>query len=364
MTASMALVHEWLDAPRGAEKVFLAMCDTFPDADRYALSVSPEFRSAVRPAGGGLDVRTTWLDRPGWRDRRGVTLPLMPLAWRSLPRERYDVVLTSHHAFASSNRLARRRHLVYVHSPARYVWTPELDARGGHWGLKPVRSVLRAVDRAAAARVTSFAANSREVADRVRRSWGRPAVVIHPPVDTAFYAPSGPAAAPARDGGYLLFVGRLVPYKRPDFAIELAARMRCRLVVVGDGPLLPRLRQQARRLGAEVDFRTRTADDEVRQLYRDALALVFPAVEDFGIVPVEAQACGTPVVALDRAGAQETVRSGESGVLVEDLDLARFERAVGLARTLSPEACVRNAGRFAPAAFEARLRDWVEESSR
>jgi glycosyltransferase involved in cell wall biosynthesis len=358
VTDNMALAHEWLDAPRGSEKVFLEMCDIFPAAARYALTMSRAFAEHVGP---GFLEGTTRLDHELLRQHRALTLPLMPMAWRSMPHDVYETVLTSHHAFAAQNRLARKNHLVYVHSPARYVWTPELDGRGASAALAPLRWALKRVDRSALARVTAVAANSSEVAQRIERYWGRASRVIFPPVDIAQY--SYPSSSPPVDGPYILFVGRLVGYKRPDFAIALAAYTKRRLVIVGQGPMLSPLKAQAERLKASVSFHTTADDTSLRSFYQYADALIFPGTEDFGIVPVEAQAAGTPVIALAEGGVRDTVVHQLSGLLIDDLDLDAFSRALVQATQLSKLDCRFNASRFSKEQFRESLSAWVGENS-
>ncbi|WP_371821150.1 glycosyltransferase [Blastococcus sp. PRF04-17] len=187
---SLAIVHEWVSAAAGSEKVFEAIAQLYAGADLYALSVQPGVPLDL----SGRKVLTTWLDHKRFRDRRSLTLPMMPVAWRLLQARSgrsYDTVITSHHAFATQNSIGRtaRRHLAYVHSPARYVWSPALDPRGNVWPVKVLRPALKRVDRAAARRLTAVAANSAEVARRIQESWGVDATVIHPPVDTRFLAP-------------------------------------------------------------------------------------------------------------------------------------------------------------------------------
>jgi glycosyltransferase involved in cell wall biosynthesis len=355
----MALCHEWLGHWTGSEKTFAAMAAAFPDADLYALTVERTRGFSFN----GRTVQTTFLDRvPGLRDRRAMQLPLMPLAWRYASRRRYDVVVTSSHACVKGFRPARRAlHLSYCYTPMRYAWLPGLDRRARRDRVQHLGAAyFRHWDRSSAGWVDEFAAISGCVRDRIEHAYGRTAHVIHPPVDVEYYCPAtADRLAPA--GGFALAAGRMVAYKRFDVAIRACHRVGVPLVVAGAGPEEGRLRALAAALGASVRFVVQPADDALRNLYRQAAVLVFPGEEDFGIIPVEAQACGTPVVAYGTGGVLDTVIPGVTGVLVEEDDDAEF--AVGVQAALDhqwdPEACRANAGRFGAERFLEELRDWV-----
>jgi glycosyltransferase involved in cell wall biosynthesis len=354
-----ALVHEWISARAGAEQVFEVLAGRFPDADLHALSAEPGVELDL----AGRTVRTTALN--ALRHRRALTLPLMAPAWWAHARDvqgRYDLVLTSHHAFATSNRLVAPGgvHLAYVHTPARYVWSPELDGRGTSPLLAPARRVLSALDRAAARRLTAVAANSAEVAGRVERFWHREAVVIHPPVDVAAFAGGAPDTLDL-PAGFLLALGRFVPYKNHLAAIEVGERLGRPVVVAGRGPLAGALRERAAASPVPVLVLDSPTREVVREVLRRASVLLFPTVEDFGIVPVEAMASGTPVVAPARGGSGETVLDGVSGALVEDLRVPALAEAVARAEACSPAACRERALVFDVPRFQDRIRTWVDE---
>lgn len=286
----------------------------------------------------------------------------MPLAWRYATRARYDVVVTSSHACAKGFRPARTAlHLCYCYTPMRYAWLTEVDrrTRGGLVDRAtdlPLAS-LREWDRRAAGWVDEFAGISTAVAERIQRFYGRPARVIHPPVDTSYFTVD--RAVPRED--MLLAVSRMVPYKRLDLAIDAARRVGMPLVVAGTGPEEAALRAHAAATGAEVTFVPRPDDETLRRLYRTARALVFPSVEDFGIVPVEAQACGTPVVALAEGGSLDTVVDGTTGVLVDGQDAAGLAAGVEkvLASPPDPDACRAHAEGFSRLRFLAEVEEWV-----
>ncbi len=350
----IAVVHEWVDAYAGSEQVFEALARIFPTADLFALSRTPGIDLDL----GGRAVRTTSLDRRVLRDRRGLTLAAMPVAWWALGRRDYDVVISSHHAFAHANRLVASNgvHLAYVHSPARYLWSPEIDARGGSRLLAPARGVLRAVDRRASARVTGYAANSSAVAERIRRFWDREARVIHPPVRVEYYGSRLPQQ-PSRD--YVLGFGRWIPYKNLHLVIEAADIAGLPVKIAGRGPDAQRIRAAAAAASVSVEIIESPDDERLRTLYANARCLVFPTVEDFGIVPVEAQAAGTPVVAPAAGGALDTVTDGVTGVLTKDSSPGELARGIVEASTLSGKACRRNAERFGRHRFEEAILDWT-----
>lgn len=349
-----AVVHEWIDSRAGSEKVFEAIAGLLPGADLWALTCEPHVPLDL----GGRRVRTTVLDRQFLRRRRAALLPLMPLAWRAGRSKEYDLVVSSHHAFAKSVRFGRdAMHLCYVHTPARYLWSPELDGRGEIWAFTPCGMALRRLDRRHADHVDAFAANSSETARRISKCWGRSARVIHPPVDVERFAPpSGTTTSPS---AYLLGVGRFIAYKRLDLVIETAERVGLPAVLAGHGPLEGSLRAAAARARVPVTVVTRPTDQELESLYRGATALVFPAHEDFGIVPVEAQACGTPVVGLAAGGTLDTVVPGLTGALVEAQDPDLLASAVEQAVGLSPSACRRQAEKFSAARFAQEMLLWL-----
>lgn len=342
-------MHEWFGPTGGSEKVFRSLGELIPHADRFVLWRETD----------DTDLRQSWLARTPLRRSKALALPVMPLAWRTLTRNSYDVVLSSSHAFAHTVKAnPDARYLSYVHSPARYLWSPGYDARGGNPLLAGPRRALQAADRRLSRHVHAYAANSREVRDRIRRYWSRDAVVINPPVDVGYFG-AAPAADRDQNRDHLLGVGRWVPYKRFDLMIAVAEAARLPLVIAGSGPEERRLRQLAADATVEVTFVGRPDDAELRRLYWGSRALLYPTHEDFGIVPVEAQACGTPVIGLARGGLLETVIDGETGLLAAD------ERALAtlVPRTggLDPERIRANADGFAPHVFAARTTAWLDD---
>jgi glycosyltransferase involved in cell wall biosynthesis len=313
----VALIHDWLTGMRGGEKVLEVLCELYPDADIFTLF---HHRGSVSPRIERHRITTSFVQHLPLADvhyRR--YLPLFPLAIRQFQLSSYDLVISSSHCVAKSALSPKGTpHLCYCHSPMRYAWD-QFDAYFGpdrvgpamsRFVYRPVLDRLARWDAATADRVDRFVANSRHVAGRIHRYYNRDATIVYPPVDTDFFHP---AATPP--GSHFLIVSALVPYKRIDMAIAACARVGAPLRIVGDGPERDRL---VRHAGATVTWVGRISDEQIRDEYRRAAAVLLPGEEDFGIVPVEAQACGRPVVALARGGALETVRDRETGVLYPD----------------------------------------------
>lgn len=307
----VALIHDWLTGMRGGERVLEALCEMFPDADLFTLVAFPDRLSPALAAHFARRGHTSFVQRlPFLRERYRYLLPLFPRAVESFDLRDYDLVVSSSHCVAKGARAREGAvHVAYIHTPMRYAWGT-LEHYFGDEGALPAAKrralaaamgPLRTWDRASSRRVHTFVANSRNVAERIHRCYEREAAVIYPPVDIARFRVGGPIAH--RDDFYLV-VSALVPYKRVDLAVRAANDARVRLVVVGEGPDLSGLRRLA---GPTVELRGRLGDFDVADLYARARAVVFPGVEDFGLVPVEAMASGTPVVAFRAGGATETV---------------------------------------------------------
>jgi len=324
--ARAVLVHDWLTGMRGGERVLESIARVLPGAELITLVHRP---GAVSRAIEDRRIRPSVIQRlPAPARLYRHYLPLFPAAIEWFDLDDVDLVVsTSHCAAKAVVRPGRAVHVCYCHSPMRYGWD-QFDAyfgeaRLGRLGSAAARHVMARLarwDRATVGRVDRFIANSRHVAGRIARYYNRGSSVLYPPVDTEFFTPGTAPAA-----GYFLVVSALVPYKHVDRAVGAAARLRMPLKVVGTGPDDARLRA----LGGEaVEFLGSVDPDALRDLYRGAIALVLPGEEDFGIVPVEAMACGRPVVALGRGGATETVLDGVTGRLVGDAAIESFAAAM------------------------------------
>ncbi len=365
----IAVVHERWTEQGGSENVARALVDAWPGSRLHVAFADPRTVPADlrdRIVVTGLDV----VHRALGRRSHAPLIPLAPAAWhRHRPDPDADAVVISHHAMAVSAARSWPGAAVvaYVHSPARWAWMPELRSgesfgAAGRVALATLAARTRAVETAAVPHLDVVVANSTAVAGRIERWWGVPARVVAPPVDVARFTPDGAVA-----GDYFLVAGRLVPYRRVDLAIRAAQRAGVRLVVAGDGRHEAALRRIA---GAETAFLGRVSDAEMVRLQRDAIATVMPGEEDFGIVPVEAMAAGTPVLARAAGGALDTVVPGVSGVLVPDgADEAFTDALADAMRDLQPAdfdpAVLRaHAERFSVPAFQERMRAVVAEALR
>jgi len=334
----LAIVHDWLTGMRGGEKVLDAICERFPHAELFTIV---HVRGSVSPAIERMRPHTSFVQHlPAVKRLYRVYLPLFPAAVEQFDLDGFDFVLSiSHCAVKSVIRARGATHLCYCLTPMRYAWDqfdayfgPERLGVIGSAVMRPLMGRMARWDRDTADRADRYVAISHYVAGRIRRYYNRDSTVVYPPVDTSFFTP---ATTPGNGDRYALVVSALVPYKRVDIAIDAARLAGIPLKIVGDGPDRARLERAAstRNGNGRTTFLGRCSDEEIRELYRHAAVTLLPGEEDFGIVPIEAQACGGPVVALARGGATETVVDGRSGVLVDDLSAPAF--ADGIARALS-----------------------------
>lgn len=344
----VALCHEWFTTLGGSDRVAAHIADLIDVDAIFTFTFQQDLIANLLPR---REVRLAHPIGRYARNRWPLFLPLMPYAWRSLNLEDFDVVITSSHAFVNCITPAAKTTVVsYCYTPMRYAWEPQVEAERVPALLRPawpaIAAAFRAIDRRGARRVDRFIADSHFVAARILKHYGREATVIYPPVDLDYWTPDD---EPRED--FFLLAGRLVAYKRPDIAVDAFSRSGIPLVVAGSGPMLKRLRKKA---GSNVRFEVQPSRERLRDLYRRARALVHPGIEDFGIIVVEAQGCGTPVVALNRGGVKETVVDGETGHLYDDpspvglmLAVEEFDRM-----SLDEEAIVGNAQRFDHSNFD------------
>ncbi len=359
----VALVHDWLTGMRGGEKVLEVVCGMYPDADIHTLF---HWRGSVSPAIERHRIRTSFLQHlPMARTQYRRFLPLFPFAIERFDLDGYDLVISSSHCAAKGVVApGRARHVCYCHSPMRYAWDQfeayfgpaRVGAVASRWLYRPVLSRLARWDAATAVRVHRFVANSAHVAGRIRRYYNREATIVYPPVDTVFFHPA--RVAPE---SHFLIVSALVPYKRVEVAIDACRRVGAPLRVVGDGPDRERL---GRISGSDVTFLGQLTNEQVRDEYQRAQAVIMPGEEDFGIVPVEAQACGRPVVALARGGALETVTDGDTGVLFPEATAASLGDALRRIGTMSFDSSrIRaSAERFSTDRHARAMQDVIDDT--
>lgn len=354
----VALIHDWLTGLRGGEKVLEVLCELFPEATLFTLVYIPGSTSQTIES---LAIRTPFTQKlPGIHKYYRWYLPLYPWAIESVDLGGFDLVFSSSHCVAKGViPPAGSVHICYCHTPMRYIWDRFDDYFGSgikaHLLYGPIAGLLRKWDVASAKRVHHFVANSSHVAGRIRNYYRREVdAVIHPPVDTNFFVPG---AQEPED--YYLVVSALAPYKRLDVAIDCFNRRKERLLIVGTGPEERRLRERA---GPNIRFMGSVSKEELRGLYQRSRATLLPGVEDFGIVPLESQACGRPVVALARGGALESIRGDETGVLFDELSPDALSAAIDKVSSLrfnNATLCSWALG-FSGERFKASIKDFIE----
>jgi glycosyltransferase involved in cell wall biosynthesis len=351
----VALVHDFLLDLRGAERVFLVLCDLFGDADVFT-AVYDEEGTEGRFAHRTINTSFLQRMRPTARTFRAL-LPLYPYAMEALDLDAYDLVVSSSSAWAHGVIAGdHATHVCYCHNPFRYAWNAREQALAGRAAVsRAALSVIfrrwREWDWIAAQRVDRYVANSQTTKNRIARYFGREATVVHPPVDTGRFAPGTP-------GEEYVVLAELMPHKRIDLAVHAFSRLALPLTVIGDGPDARRLRRMA---GPTVRFTGRIDDREVAARLAACRALVVTATEEFGIAAVEAQAAGRPVIALREGGVRETVLEGVTGAFFDTPDAGALAEAVrGFdAEAVDPQACVRNAERFGVRGFADAMREVV-----
>ena len=356
------VVHDWIMSWAGSERCLALILDIFPDADLVVGVLAPSLRdlnSVTRQA------RESWLAKiPTARTNYQWLLPLEALAFGSLDTRDYDLVVSSSHALAKAVRPGTRGiHLSYCHSPPRYIWDlHDVYMHRADWKRRAAMAaghrLLQALDQWSARRVTHFLCNSHYVAQRIARAYGRQARVIYPPVSAKT---NGQAPAPGRRDGFLLYLGRLVPYKRVDLIVRVASRLGIRTIIAGDGPERARLQAAAAR---NVEFFGSVSEAEAGELLNGCGAFVFCAEEDFGIAPIEANAHGAPVVALRAGAVVETMQDGESAILFDDPAEPALEAAIrkALCHPWKDAALRSNAARFGPERFTREFAAAVTEA--
>lgn len=354
----VALVHYWLVSMRGGERVLERLLGLFPDADIFTHVVD---RTKISTALNAARIETTLIAKLPFAKRfYNYYLPLMPLALEELDLTGYDLVISSESGPAKGVVTnPDSQHICYCHSPMRYLWDHYHDYRSqASWPVRTVMSAtyprLRQWDTNASARVDRFVANSSFVQRRISKVWRRQSEVIHPPVDVGLFTPS------LNLDDYYLWAGQMVPYKRPDLAVDAFTRSGRPLLMVGVGPMLKKLK---RRAGPNVRFVDRMSFNDLRRAYARARGFVMTAEEDFGITPVESMASGRPVVAFGRGGVLDTVVDGETGIFFHRQDAESLVEAVeqlerGMA-DFDPARAVERSKDFAPHIFDDRIRALV-----
>ena len=353
----LALVHDWLNQMGGAEQVLENLVDLYPDAPVYTSMYWPQ---GVSSAYTSWDIRTSWLNRvPGVKRHHQLYFPLYPLAFESLDLDGYDVVLSNKSGFCHGVITPPETvHVCYCLTPTRYVWRYHDYAKQEAIGplarvaLQPVLTYLRMWDRLAADRVDRFVAISIEIQRRIKKYYGRDSTVIYPPVETERFAPA------SSYDDYYLSVGRLVPYKRVDLAVQACTRLGLPLKVAGKGRDLARLEAMA---GPTVEFLGYVPDDQLCEMMARCKAFLFPGAEDFGIAPIQAMAAGRPVIAYAYGGALDTVIEGVSGTLFQKQSVQALIQALQdfEAERYDPARICSHAEQYQTSVFRAKIAEVV-----
>jgi glycosyltransferase involved in cell wall biosynthesis len=362
----IAVVHEWLITFAGSESVVEQILTLYPDADLYSLvDFLPE---ADRGALLGKRAYTSFIQYlPCARSKYRSYLPFMPYAVERFDLSKYDLILSSSHAVAKGVRKrSGQLHICYCHTPMRYAWDlkeqylreARLDKGIRGYVARSILDRLQAWDARTAEGVDYFIANSRYIADRIKRAYKRESTVIYPPVDVERFG-----LCTAKDD-YYLAASRIVPYKRINLIVEAFAHMPDRqLVVIGDGPGFNEIKSKA---SSNIVLLGYQSQDVLIKYLQRAKAFIFAAEEDFGIMPVESQACGTPVIAFGRGGALETVIEGETGIFFFEQTSADIQTAVDkfeqMDRKFSPMLLRNNAERFGRKRFQREYKSFVEKA--
>lgn len=364
------LLHEWIAVHGGSENVFDQIVATFPDADIQCL-----WNDTGNDRYPGRHISETWLARSPLRRSKAAALPFMPSAWRNLPNNDYQWAVISSHAFAHHATFERApsdfRKYVYVHTPARYIWTPELDTRGASAGVRAASALLKPLDKKRAAHATALAANSDYVRQRIRNAWDLDATVIYPPVNTERILAVDDWRTELSDEElvsleelpqeFILGASRFISYKRLDLVIEAGESSGIPVVIAGRGPEEHSLRQKAAEASVPVRFVISPSDAMLYALYQAAAVFVFPPIEDFGIMPVEAMACGARIVVNSVGGAPESVARLGRGVAFEDATPHSIADAIDATdRITSPFDRFSVAKYFSHARFRDELSNFVD----
>jgi len=356
----VAIIHYWMVNWRGGEKVIEALLELYPEADVYT-HVYDESLTEGRLK--NYSVYTTFINKlPKSKVIYQKYLPLMPVALEQLDLREYDLVISSESGPAKGV-ITRpdSLHVCYCHSPMRYVWDmyPDYKNSAGlltRWLMYPMIHYLKIWDRLSADRVDYFVANSEFVAKRINKFYRRRSKVIHPPVDV------GDFEVRANKSDYYLVLGQLTPYKRADLVVDAFLENGKKLLVVGDGEQYKELKAKENK---NIRILGRQSWRECKEYLQSAKALIFPGLEDFGMVPVESMACGTPVLAYARGGALETVLDGETGYLFYEQTTNAINTCVSKFESneasFSPEALRVQSERFSKLIFQHKISEFIDE---
>jgi len=360
----IAIVHDWLTGMRGGEKVLEALCELYPDADIFSLI---HIKGSVSITIESHKIFTSFLQRmPFVETKYRYYLPLMPFAIERFNLEGYNLVISSSHCVAKGVKPGKDAvHICYCYTPMRYIWDVYNDYFGTGKAGFPVRVVMRIIrpflrkwDVKSSKRVDHFIAISDFIAGRIKRTYSRDSVVIYPPVDTNKYKPEILTSKFEKNKEFYLVVSAFAPYKRIDIAVKAFNELGYKLKIVGNGQDENRLKGMAKN---NVEFLGWQTDDIIKENYINCKALVFPGEEDFGIVPVEAMACGTPVIAYSKGGALETVIDGKTGVLFFPQTETELIKAINKSRNMKfdKKEIIKQSEKFSKEKFKERISEYI-----
>ncbi len=362
----VALLHDWITGMRGGEKVLELISGFFPQAPIYTLLHVP---GSVSPAIESHPIHTSFIQGlPLAKEKYRYYLPFMPMAVESLDLSGYDLIIsTSHCVVKGCMKREDAIHLCCCFTPMRYIWDqydfyfgPGRSSMLSRLAMKTVRPYLQNWDVVSSARVSEYIAISEFIQRRIKRYYRRDSTVIYPPVDTDYYVPGGKAHFPRED--YYLIVSALAPYKRVDLGIEAFNRSGKKLKVIGTGQSANDLKAMAK---PNIEFLGWQSDESIRNHYQSCRGLIFPGIEDFGIVPLEAQASGAPVLAFGAGGALETIIDQTTGLFFKEPTaqsllngLTEFEKI-----NWNPQKIRDQSLKFSKSAFTQKMKSFIEEKS-
>lgn len=363
----VALVHDWLVAHRGGEAVLLELARMFPNAPIYTLVAD---RTKIHAEIAARSVTTSYIqDFPGAPQHFRRYLPFFPNAIEQFDLSSYELIISTSHCVSKGVLSGDTPHLSYIHTPMRYIWDQRAQYLPQGWrgalgrpAFELAAAALRQWDKSSAQRPSRLVANSNFVANRISKAWDRQASTVYPPVRTDFFTPEN-----TERSDYFAVVGAQVGYKNTALAVEAATQKAFKLKVVGTGPAIEALRIKA---GPTVSFAGQVSDEQLRHVYREARALLFCGIEDFGIVPVEAISCGCPVIAFAEGGALETVRitAEPMGVLFAERSVSSVVQAIEQLDSLwsdgafEPRSMHSYAQGFSADAFKQAIRSEINET--
>ena len=359
-----AIVHDWLNGMRGGEKILEVLCELFPDATIYTLLFE---KDKISDKIKGLKIHTSFIQNlPFVFKKYRYYFPLFPKAIESFDLSGYDLIISSSHCVAKSALKPNGRlHLCYCHTPMRYAYDKYNDYFPKN-KTNPIMNIIisnvikkmRAWDVKTANRVDYYVANSQNIANKIKKYYGIAADVIYPPVDTEFFKPVD------TDEDYFLTILAMVQYKRVDITIEAFKKNKKKLIIVGTGPLLNELKKSAQGYD-NIRFEGWVSQERLRELYGKCRALIFPVDEDFGIIPLEAQACGRPVIAFKQGGALESVIEGKTGLFFTEQNADSLNKAISEFENLSfdKELIRANALGFDRKIFKQKISDWIHNKT-